>query len=100
MASEIYKEWFVRFRFPNYENTEFVDGLPLGWIEGKIGDIVEFKKGKNITFETVNEGNVPVVAGGLSPAYHHDTANTISPTITISASGASAGFVNLYFENI
>jgi type I restriction enzyme, S subunit len=31
MAEEIYKEWFVRLRFPNYENTEFVDGLPLGW---------------------------------------------------------------------
>lgn len=31
MAEEIYKEWFVRLRFPNYENTEFVDGLPKGW---------------------------------------------------------------------
>ncbi|NBB19327.1 restriction endonuclease subunit S [Runella sp. CRIBMP] len=100
MAEEIYKEWFVRLRFPNYENTEFVDGLPKGWEIGKLGDLVEFKKGRNITQNTISEGSVPVVAGGLSPAYYHNTANTSSPTITISASGANAGYVNLYFEDI
>ena len=31
MAEELYKEWFVRFRFPRYENTEFENGLPKGW---------------------------------------------------------------------
>lgn len=100
MAEEIYKEWFVRFRFPGYENAKIVDGLPEGWENGTIGDLVEFKKGKNITLDTVSEGNVPVVAGGLTPAYYHNVANTISPTITISASGANAGFVNLYYEDI
>lgn len=100
MAEEIYKEWFVRLRFPNYENTEFVDGLPLGWEEGFLGELLTFKKGRNITATTITEGNVPVVAGGLSPAYFHDTPNTVSPTITVSASGASAGYVNFYFEDI
>ena len=31
MAENLYKEWFVRFRFPGYESTEFVNGLPKGW---------------------------------------------------------------------
>lgn len=31
LAEEIYKEWFVRLRFPDYENTKIVDGLPEGW---------------------------------------------------------------------
>jgi len=31
MAEELYKEWFVRFRFPNFENTEFEKGLPTSW---------------------------------------------------------------------
>ncbi|MCK7639283.1 restriction endonuclease subunit S [Acinetobacter portensis] len=31
MAEELYKEWFVRFRFPNWENTEFEKGVPKGW---------------------------------------------------------------------
>lgn len=33
IAEELYKEWFVRFRFPNYEKTEFEKGIPKDWIE-------------------------------------------------------------------
>lgn len=47
MAEEIYKEWFVRLRFPNYENTQFVDGVPIGWKEGKIGDICIVGRGSS-----------------------------------------------------
>lgn len=31
IAEEIYKEWFVRFRFPGHEKTKIVNGLPEGW---------------------------------------------------------------------
>lgn len=31
MAENLYKEWFVRFRFPGYENAEFENGIPKGW---------------------------------------------------------------------
>jgi len=31
MAEEIYREWFVRLRFPGHEKVKFVKGLPLGW---------------------------------------------------------------------
>ena len=37
MAENLYKEWFVRFRFPGYEDTEFEDGMPRGWVREKIG---------------------------------------------------------------
>ena len=30
-AEELYKEWFVRFRFPNHQNTKFENGIPKGW---------------------------------------------------------------------
>jgi type I restriction enzyme S subunit len=36
IAEEIYKEWFVRFRFPGYETTKIIDGLPDGWENGTI----------------------------------------------------------------
>lgn len=36
VAQELYKEWFVRFRFPGYENAKFEDGLPEGWESDKI----------------------------------------------------------------
>ena len=31
MAENLYKEWFVRFRFPGYETAEFEGGVPKGW---------------------------------------------------------------------
>lgn len=37
MAENLYKEWFVRFRFPGYGDTEFEDGMPRGWVREKIG---------------------------------------------------------------
>lgn len=95
-AQRFYKEWFVDLRFPGHENTEIVDGVPEGWQRGTVGQIAEFKRGRTITKAQVKRGNVPVVAGGLEPAYYHNVANTKAPVITISASGANAGFVRLY----
>lgn len=95
-AQRLYKEWFVDLRFPGHENTEIVDGVPEGWHRGTVGQIAKFKRGRTITKAQVKGGNVPVVAGGLEPAYYHNVANTKAPVITISASGANAGFVRLY----
>ena len=39
-AQRLYKEWFVDFRFPGHENTPIIDGVPQGWGEGMIQDIV------------------------------------------------------------
>lgn len=43
MAQEIYKEWFIRFRFPGHEKVKFINGLPEGWEVKKIKDIVDRK---------------------------------------------------------
>lgn len=47
-AQELYKEWFVRFRFPGYENTKFENGLPCGWEVVRLGDYVDIKGGKRL----------------------------------------------------
>ena len=96
VAQRLYKEWFVDLRFPDYEVVEVINNLPSGWKVGKLEDIALFKRGKTITKSQVHEGNVPVVAGGLEPAYYHDKANTVAPVITVSGSGANAGFARLY----
>lgn len=41
MAKNLYKEWFVRFRFPGHEKAEFENGLPKGWKIEHIGDVCE-----------------------------------------------------------
>lgn len=76
------------------------NGLPKGWEKRTLGDVVEPRKGRNITKKTVVPGDVPVVAGGLNPAYYHNTPNVNGPVITASASGANAGFVRLYHQDI
>ena len=101
VARLLYKEWFVHLRFPGHERAKIIDGVPEGWAKKTLGEIVDVTRGKNITKNSANtNGSVPVVAGGLSPAYYHDTANVLGPVITISASGANAGYVNLYHEDI
>lgn len=42
-AQELYKEWFVRFRFPGHEKTKFENGLPEGWTVKKVKQLVERK---------------------------------------------------------
>jgi type I restriction enzyme S subunit len=97
---QLYREWFVRFRFPGHEHTRVTSGGPEGWEMKTLGDCVDIKKGRSITHATAQEGIVPVVAGGLEPAYYHNEANSTGPVVTISASGANSGFVKMYHEDI
>ena len=99
-ARLLYKEWFVHLRFPGHEHTQIIDGVPEGWERQSLGEFATILKGKNITKETIEEGDVPVVAGGLKPAYYHNAANASGPVITVSASGANAGHVALYHQDV
>ena len=99
-AQRLYKEWFVDLRFPRHENTKIVDGVPEGWEKMCLGELVCFKRGKTITKKEIIEGNIPVVAGGTEPAYYCNKSNTGNRVITISASGANAGYTRMYFEEI
>ena len=38
-ARLLYREWFVRLRFPGHEHTRIVDGIPEGWEKKRLGDI-------------------------------------------------------------
>lgn len=45
-AQELYKEWFVRFRFPGYEKAKFKNGLPEVWEYCRLSKIMSFGAGK------------------------------------------------------
>ena len=55
-AQNIYKEWFVNFRFPNYENTPFnrETGLPEGWEVKKLSELVLLTMGQSPESEFYN----------------------------------------------
>ncbi|WP_270432388.1 restriction endonuclease subunit S [Holdemanella biformis] len=54
MAENLYKEWFVRFRFPGYEDVEIKNDIPKNWSTRKLKDIVK-KSGKSIKRENLTE---------------------------------------------
>ena len=99
-AQRLYKEWFVDLRFPGHESTPIINNLPEGWEKKKLSEIAEFKRGKTITKKDIIEGSVPVVAGGLEPAYYCNKSNTDKRVVTVSGSGANAGFTRMYFEKV
>ncbi|EIS2877211.1 restriction endonuclease subunit S, partial [Campylobacter coli] len=61
---------------------------------------IKIQKGQNITQKLAKIGNIKVVAGGKDYAYFHNDFNRNENTITISASGANAGYVNFWKEKI
>lgn len=60
----------------------------------KLGEICSVRRGTTITKKQTIEGSVPVIGGGTKPTYFHNEYNRKANCITISGSGASAGFVN------
>lgn len=115
MAENLYKEWFVRFRFPGYEDVEFEEKKPRGWQVGtedkkhyaptifkydEFINIGTFVRGKNITAAQMVEGKVPVISAGLQPSGYHNEANVHGSNLTISASGANAGYLQYNLNDI
>lgn len=82
-----------------YKQTE-IGVIPEDWEALPLGNLVEIKKGSLITSSTLSKGDIPVIAGGKQPAYYHNMANRFGSCVTISASGANAGFVNFFSEPI
>jgi len=37
LAEQLYREWFVRFRFPGHQNVEKIHGVPADWSVGPLG---------------------------------------------------------------
>ena len=101
-AKALFKSWFIDF--DPFKDGKFVDSelgkIPEGWEVCPLEQMGKFKRGKTIVAKNTKEGTVPVVAGGMEPAYYNNVANTKGPVITVSASGANAGFMRLYFQDI
>jgi type I restriction enzyme S subunit len=89
MAQEIFKEWFVRFRFPGWQKVKFVDSelgkIPEGWEVSKIGEKLTTILGG--TPSTRNKsywenGNIPWINSGAINEFP-----VINPTSFITKKG-------------
>lgn len=54
MAENLYKEWFVRFRFPGYEDVEFEENIPSNWNYIQLSDIISFERGISYSSAEIN----------------------------------------------
>ncbi|MBO6623151.1 MAG: restriction endonuclease subunit S [Balneola sp.] len=106
--------WFVQYNFPDNDGNPFQSSggemvfnnvlkrrIPANWKVMKLSEFAEIEKGDLITAKTADlEGKVKVVSAGIEPSYNHSVPNRKENTITVSASGANAGFVNFWREPI
>ena len=106
MAEEIYQEWFVRFRFPNYKNTKFLDkdgnevahgtkgAIPDGWEEMKLYDVFDINYGKNLAqTEILENGEFPVYGASGVMGYYHDY-NCFNKVVLITSRGNGSGDIH------
>ncbi len=82
MAEEIYREWFVRMRFPGHENVKIVKGVPDGWQPTLIGNLLRrIPLGKLYEQKTASQtGKVPILDQGQSGVigYHDNEPGVIA----------------------
>lgn len=113
IAKTIYDYWFVQFDFPDEKgkpykssggkmvwNEDLKREIPEGWEIAKMEECSEIKKGDLITSKDAEIGSIKVVAAGIDFSYFHSTPNRMKNTITISGSGANAGYINFWREPI
>jgi Restriction endonuclease S subunits len=81
-------------------NDELKREIPEEWSAKTIGDMAEVVRGTMITEKQSEKGNVKVVAGGLGYSYLNSKYNRKRNTVTISGSGANAGYINFWREDI
>lgn len=84
IAENLYKEWFVRFRFPGYENAEFEGGMPKGWKVVKVKECVDrLRFGTLYGKDSVeSDGDVIVIDQSQEPyiGFHNNAPSHIADT--------------------
>jgi type I restriction enzyme S subunit len=67
----LYREWFVRFRFPSHEHYAIIDGLPAGWERRKLGDILTLKRGYDLPEAKRVSGGIPILSSSGLTGFHN-----------------------------
>lgn len=94
MAQNLYKEWFVRFRFPGYENCEFENGIPVGWNVEKLGNVANISTGKCNREDAEDDGIYPLFDRSQEIKLSNDW---IKDCEAIIVSGEGTSFIPRYF---
>lgn len=86
-ARELYREWFVRLRFPGHEHVKVADGVPEGWSLAKVGDAAPLSYGKALQAERRTPGPY-LVFGSSGEVGTHSEAIVSGPGIIVGRKGS------------
>lgn len=86
-ARMLYREWFVRFRFPGHEHVKIIDGLPEGWERRPLGSVLVLQRGFDLPVGSRISGEVPVY-GSTGIVGEHNAAKIECPTLITGRSGS------------
>jgi type I restriction enzyme S subunit len=85
-ARQLYREWFVRLRFPGHEHTRITNGVPEGWERVPLGARITLNYGKALKAEDRTEGTCPVY-GSSGIVGMHEKALVAAPGIVVGRKG-------------
>ena len=94
-----HKQGLIQQLFPKLVETSPRLSLALYPIDIEFKEFAEvctFQRGTSITKKEITNGNIPVIGGGIKPAYYHNTSNRVGETIAVASSGINAGFVSFW----
>jgi type I restriction enzyme, S subunit len=87
MAEEIYREWFVRMRFPGCDRDTFAKSVAEPFTEKRFDDFCQLKRGYDLPDSQIVEGIYPILASTSIKAYHNEY-KVKPPVITTGRSGS------------
>lgn len=87
VARQLYREWFVRLRFPGHEHTPLTNGLPQGWMRGPLEEALVLQRGFDLPNQDREPGSVPV-CGSTGVGGFHSTAMAKGPGVITGRSGS------------
>lgn len=94
-ARLLYREWFVRFRFPGHEHVDINDGVPEGWERRNLGSVLTLQRGFDLPIDCRVSGGIPVYGSAGIVGMHNQSKVDYQTVIT----GRSGSLGNICYAD-
>jgi type I restriction enzyme S subunit len=85
-ARQLYREWFVRLRFPGHDHTPIINGVPKGWQRAPFENAIVLQRGFDLPVQAREDGEVPIY-GSTGVNGFHNKARVTAPGVVTGRSG-------------
>ena len=97
-ARELYREWFVRLRFPGHESARVVDGLPKEWETRTLGEVADIRGGKQFGGEELDDSHKYPVFGGNGIQRYSSKSTHTGFVIVFGRVGVNCGSIHWSYD--